>query len=240
MDDLRLYEEIIRFMHERKSVALATVVETSGATPRKAGAKMLVSADGSIAGTVGGGRIEADTIVAALESLQTGEPRLLRFAAIEESGATCGGNMRVYIEPINAAPRLVAVGSGHVARAVMCAGEAAGFQARLVSPGPEIDKELLALAGHRQSFIFIATSDHRQDFAAALAALKTPARYVAVLGSRRKRTAMEAYLAAQGLDAAEISRIISPAGLEIGAQTPEEIAVSVVGQMIQVRRSTDD
>lgn len=237
MDDLKLYEEIVRLKNGRLPGVLATVVETRGSSPRKSGAKMLVYPDGTIAGTVGGGTTEAQTIAAALQALGTGQPRLLEFSLTKENGSVCGGSMVIYIEPLASAPLLIIIGSGHVAKAVQLAARAAGFLTTLLSAAEFLENEQVAPAVDSESYIFIATSDHQQDFAAVRSALATTARYIAVLGSIRKKKAMESYLRDHGLASPEIARVTSPAGLDIGAETPEEIAVSVVAQMIALRRA---
>jgi xanthine dehydrogenase accessory factor len=238
MDELALYEEIIRLKKARQPAVLATVVETRGSSPRKAGAKMLVYADGSICGTIGGGKTEADTIAAAGEALRQNAPRTLAFSLTEAHGGVCGGEVTVYLEPLVAAPHCVIIGDGHVGRAMAEAAGRAGF---LVSLADEADNraELLSRAD-AHTYFFICTSDHQQDFLAVQEILATPARHIAVLGSVRKRKAMEKFLQELGFTPQAIHRVVSPAGLDIGAETPEEIAVSVVAQMIQVRRANAD
>ena len=235
MDELALYEEIVRLAKARRPAVLATVIDTNGSSPRKAGAKMLVYADGTLAGTVGGGKIEADTIDAARTVLASGKSRTLAFNLTEAHGGVCGGEVLVYLEPLLVAPYCLIIGDGHVGQAVNRTASQAGF---LTSMADEKDDlaPLLNRADHH-TYIFIATSDHQEDFHAVVRALATPARYVAVLGSTKKRTAMEEFLRKQGVAQLDIDRIVSPAGLDIKAETPEEIAVSVVAQMIQVRRS---
>ena len=254
MDDLYIYEEIVQAKRNRSPAALAVVVATSGSSPRKAGAKMLVRGDGAITGTIGGGKTEAETIAAALQVMRTGIPRTMDFSLTEQHGHVCGGNVTVYLEPVTAAPPVLIVGAGHVGRAVARAAEQAGFFVTLIDtaidrPGSaagdgvrqcapeELAEVFQHLEADRGAFIFIATSDHQEDFVAAGAALQTDGCYIGVLGSTRKRAAMEQYLKAAGFGAADLSRIISPAGIAINAETPEEIAVSVVAQMIQYRRT---
>ena len=253
MDDLPLYEEIVRLKKSRTPAALATIVETRGSAPRKAGAKMLVRHDGSIAGTIGGGQVEADVITAAKEAVRHGKPRTLNFSLTEEHGAVCGGDMVIYLEPLVVPLHLIVVGSGHVGQAVSRAAHQAGFAVSLINLTEarsnmamaedvlhfslmNLAKAFAEINVDDHTYIFIATSDHQQDFQAAAAALNTKACYIAVLGSRKKRAAMDRYLAGQGYPAAAIARIVSPAGLAIGAETPEEIAVSIVAQMIKMRR----
>lgn len=238
MDELALYEEIIRLKKARQPAVLATVIETSGSSPRKAGAKMLVYGDGSICGTIGGGKTEAETIAAAGEALRLNAPRTLAFTLTEAHGGVCGGEVTVYLEPLVAAPHCIIIGDGHVGQALAEAAGRAGFLVSLVDEADNRAGLLSRTDAH--TYFFICTSDHQQDFLAVQEALATPARHIAVLGSSHKRTAMEEFLQGQGITPQAINRVISPAGIDIGAETPEEIAVSVVAQMIQVRRANAD
>lgn len=254
MDDIHIYEEIVRLKNKRVPAAIATVVETSGSTPRKAGAKMIVRKDGSITGTVGGGRTEADAIEAAMASIRAGVPKIMNISLTEEHGGVCGGRLTLYIEPLAVPDHLIVVGDGHVGRAVSQSARQAGFMVSMIGlaearneygPGEEAIIHPLSRLGETfretgcdaNTYIFIATSDHHQDFVAATAALATEARYIAVIGSKRKKTVMDDHLRQQGFAEKEIGRIISPAGLDIGAETPAEIGVSIVAQMIKLKRS---
>jgi xanthine dehydrogenase accessory factor len=254
MDDLPIYEEIIRLKKARIPAALATVVETKGSSPRKAGAKMIIQKDGAITGTIGGGRTEADTIAAAKEVIRQGTPRTISFSLTEEHGAVCGGSIVIYLEPLIVPCHLIVIGDGHVGKAVTQAAHQAGFLASMISlTDTKTDTAMAAAVVHHplhtlpaalneigadaNTYIFIATSDHQKDFQAVSAALETNACYIAVLGSKKKKVAMEKYLLEKEFTHEAISRIVSPAGLDIGAETPAEIAVSIVGQMIKTRRS---
>lgn len=254
MDDLPIYEEIIRLKKKRIPAAIATVVETSGSTPRKAGAKMLVRKDGTIAGTVGGGRTEADTIEAAAEVIRQGMPRTMEFSLTEEHGGVCGGSLVIYLEPLVVPDHLIVVGDGHVGRAVTQSARQAGFMVSMIGlteakteygPGDNAIRHPLNKLGEAftdigadaNTYIFIATSDHQQDFEAVSAALVTESCYIAVIGSKKKKAAMDQYLRDQRFDGEAVSRIVSPAGLDIGAETPGEIGVSIVAQMIKLRRT---
>ncbi|MEW6500682.1 MAG: XdhC family protein [Thermodesulfobacteriota bacterium] len=238
MDDLALYEEIVHIKKERRPAVLATVIASRGSSPRKAGAKMVIYGDGGSRGTVGGGKIETDTIAAAGEVLRENTPRTLAFNLTEAHGGVCGGEVTIYLEPLVTAPHCLVIGDGHVGRAVSRAAGEAGFLVSLIGKDGDL-KRLLGRADHH-TYILVATSDHQQDFLAVKEVLATDARYIAVLGSRRKRTAMEEFLRQEGFTPQAIGRIVSPAGLDIAAETPEEIAVSVVAQMIQVRRTNAD
>lgn len=254
MNDLHLYEEIVHLKRTGRPATLATVVATNGSTPRKIGAKMLVHGDGSIAGTIGGGKTEADTIEAAFHVMQTGRPKTISFSLTEDHGHVCGGDITIYLEPLNTTPLAVIIGAGHVGRAVGHLAANSGFLVTLINPADQnaglescdgaiqcsindLGAKFVDIGVASDSFIFIATSDHKEDFIAAAAALKTDVRYIGVLGSIKKRRAMEKYLTEKGHGSEDINRIITPAGLDIHAETPEEIAVSVVAQMIQYRRA---
>jgi xanthine dehydrogenase accessory factor len=137
MTDLEIYQEIIRLNQAGVPSALATVVESAGSSPRKAGAKMLVRSDGSILGTIGGGRPELETIAASLAALGEGKPRTVPFTLTEEYGHVCGGSLLVYIEPSAARPHLLIIGAGHVGRALATAARFAGFRVTVADERPE-------------------------------------------------------------------------------------------------------
>ncbi len=254
MDDLQIYEEIIRLKKERTPAALAMVVESEGSSPRKAGAKMLIEQGGRLLGTVGGGKIEADTIEAAVEVIKNGQPRTIPFSLTEEHGLVCGGRVLVYVEPILLAPHLVAIGAGHIGQTLTKAAREAGFQVTLVDPHPEgsdyrnsgfIPADLVCPAQEvfaqvpidQNSFILIATRNHRDDFFVTRNALATKAGYIGLLGSQRKKSALQANLEQAGMPQEAFERVICPVGLDLGAETPEEIAVSILAQLIQRRRN---
>ena len=254
MDDLPIYEEIIRLKKKRVPAAIATVVKTQGSTPRKAGAKMLVRKDGTISGTVGGGRTEADTIEEAAEVIRLGKPRTMEFTLNEEHGGVCGGSLVIYLEPLVVPDHLIVVGDGHVGRAVTQSARQAGFMVSMIGlteansdygPGEDailhplnkLGEALTDIGADTTTYIFIATSDHHQDFEAVSAALATESCYIAVIGSKKKKAAMDAFLLKKGFNGEAVDRVISPAGLDIGAETPGEIGISIVAQMIKLRRT---
>lgn len=252
MTELELYEEVVRLTRRGEPFALATVVEHGGSSPRKSGAKMLVRGDGSCIGSVGGGRVEKESVEAALASLNDETPRILDFVLTAENGFACGGSMKVYIEPQGRRTLLVIFGAGHVGRAVCSLAHGCGFRVIVVDERPECavpsllpgaDEILCAplvdaferLSLDRQSFVVIATPGHLHDFEAVRGCLSSEAGFIGLLGSRRKRETLLKTLEDEGVDTARRARVITPVGLEIGAQTPEEIAVSIVGQLIAVR-----
>ena len=253
MTDLDLYEEMVRLTRRGEPFALATVVANGGSSPRKSGAKMLVRRDGGSLGTVGGGRVEQETIKAAHAALSDGEARTLEFLLTEEHGYACGGTMSVYVEPQGCRPLLVMFGAGHVGRALTSLAHGCGFRVLVVDERPDCATEALlpgadqvVCSAVREAFarlqlgpedqVIIATPGHLSDFDAVRGCLASEAGFIGLLGSRSKRETLLKTLEDEGFDDAQRARVVTPVGLDIGAQTPEEIAVSIVGQLIAIRR----
>jgi xanthine dehydrogenase accessory factor len=254
VDDLNIYEKLLGLKRTGLAAVLLVVVESSGSAPRKAGAKMLMLEDGSTFGSVGGGLLEAQALQAAAEVLATGESRLFPFSLSEDNGMVCGGSVVLYLESLRPPPRLIVVGAGHVGQALKAAAAPAGFAVTLVDPvvggsPPRVagfaaaDLTCPATAVFRDltvdgnSYIVIAAPSHRDDFRAVSGALETSAAYIGMLGSRRKREALRLHLQETGFSEQDIARVVTPAGLAIGAQTPGEIAVSILAQLIESRRN---
>jgi xanthine dehydrogenase accessory factor len=253
VNDLIIYEEIVRLQRAGEPFVLATVTENSGSSPRKAGAKMLLRRDGTLLGSVGGGRVESETVSAARSALEEGIPRTLPFVLNEEHGFACGGAMSVYIEPHGSPPRLVMFGAGHVGKAVAALAKGCGFHVTVVDERPAYARQeelpcadalLCAPVGEAfgrlalspESFVVVATPGHLSDFAAVRGALASEARFIGLLGSRRKREALMKTLSDEGYSEEQRARVVTPVGVDIGAETPEEIAVSIVGQLVGERR----
>lgn len=249
-----IYEEILRLKRDGKSAALALIVACTGSAPQKAGAKMLVRDDGSIIGTIGGGCLEAEVIQASLMSIKEGSPRTITIELTERHGGlVCGGKVLVYIEPIIPEPSLIILGAGHVGRALSKFGKLLGFKVIVVDDREEYaNKENFPDADNiiindfesiyqkcpinKDDYIVIATRGHIHDLEALRSALRTDARYIGLVGSRRKKALLFKTLSDDGFSQEDINRIITPVGLPIGSVTPEEIAVSIMAQIIQVRR----
>jgi xanthine dehydrogenase accessory factor len=249
-----LFEEIVRLRAEGVPLALATLVQCDGSTPQRPGAKMLVREEGRVAGTLGGGCVEAEVIAVAREVMRGRAARTVSFSLTEAAGGlVCGGSVLVFVEPLAPPPRLVVLGAGHVGRALAQAARFAGFRVTVVDDRPEYadparvpDAHEVVVGGFGEVFsglvvgedscIVVATRGHKQDFTAVRAALGTPARYIGLVGSRRKRGLLHEHLAAEGFGPEQRDRVVTPAGVPIGAVSPEEIAVSIVAQMIAVRR----
>jgi xanthine dehydrogenase accessory factor len=250
-----VYDEIMDLKRGNRAGALATIVQATGSTPQKAGAKMLVRDDGSIAGTMGGGCIEEKVRRLALLSMDDRETRIVPFDLTEtESGLVCGGNLVVFIEPVVPALHLVILGAGHVGAAVAKAARFVGYRTTVIDDRkeyanrdvlPDADEVLVndftnPLRGVRvwnETGIVIATRGHANDLDALKAALLTPAGYIGLVGSRRKRSVVSGALVDAGFSNDDIGRIIVPVGIPIGSETPEEIAISIMAQVIEYRRN---
>jgi xanthine dehydrogenase accessory factor len=257
MNDLTIFEEILELARRNVPFALATVVENDGSSPRKAGAKMLVKSDRSITGTIGGGAPEMEVIDAAIHAITERKPQMLSLRLTEKYGHVCGGRLLVYIEPLGLQPSLLIFGAGHVGRALAKAAKFVGFRvvvaderAEYATPGQvpdadeiilgESEKVLSAISVGTDTYIVITTPSHETDFAAARAALKTPAGYIGVIGSKRKREVLMKTLEEEGYSKDDLDRLTIPVGLAIGAEGPEEIAISIVSQLIRERSNCEN
>jgi xanthine dehydrogenase accessory factor len=256
MDDI--YQEIVRVKAEGGEVALVTVVSASGSTPREEGAKMLVRPDGSIFGTIGGGSLEARVIKEAIGVIKQGKPKRHHFTltakGAEELGMICGGDTEVFIEPILTQPALYIFGGGHIALALSKMGRLCGFDITVIDDRPEFaqaerfpearvvlaeefTRSFSKIKIDKLSYIVIVTHGHKHDEVVLEWAVSTPARYIGMIGSKTKNETVFSHLRARGITKEQLDRVHAPIGLAIGAQTPEEIAVSILAEIIEVRRS---
>jgi xanthine dehydrogenase accessory factor len=251
---MQIYEEVLKLKKQGRASAIATIVECRGSSPQKQGAKMLVRDDGSIMGTLGGGCMEADVVQAAMMTMQNGDPMTLPYELTErEGGLVCGGTVLVYIEPVLLDPHLVILGAGHVGRTLAKLARFTGFRVTVVDDRAEFANQENIPDAHdlivheferafeqvpveNGTFIVVATRGHNHDLDAVKAALRTPAFYIGLLGSKRKRALLRQSLADGGFSPTDIERVIIPVGMEIDSVTPEEIAVSIMAQIIQKRR----
>lgn len=255
---LDVFEELVRLRRLGRRCALATIIEVNGSIPSFQSAKLLVRDDGSMLGTIGGGCVEAEVWNAAREAIQTGKPRHMHFAlnqdAAHDNGLICGGQLDVYVEPVLPQPRALIFGAGHISRSLSKLAALAGFVTTVVDDResfasrerfPEADQvhageyEALfpQLRVDASSYLLIVTRGHRDDLRVLRWALTTPARYIAMIGSRRKVIGLVKELEKEGVPLGSLDRLFAPMGLDIGAVTPEEIAVSVVAEMIAMRRA---
>jgi xanthine dehydrogenase accessory factor len=237
--------------------ALVTVVGSQGSTPQRPGARMIVLSDGAIHGTIGGGCVEAEMTRRARLAIESGRPVLTTYDLTPEQagdeGLVCGGRMEVFIEPLEGTPDLAILGGGHVARPLCALAATAGFRvsvlddrdryataerfpqaARVVVSPFEDAAEALRVTP--RSFVMVVTRGHRGDAIAIASCLPRRPRFLGLLGSRAKMVHVLAELAERGFSSEDLARVETPVGIEIGAETPEEIAVSIVARMIAVRR----
>jgi xanthine dehydrogenase accessory factor len=255
-----IYEEIVKLRREGRRGALATIVNVRGSIPSFETAKMLVRDDGSIAGTIGGGCVEAEVWQAAREVMESEKPRTLTFNLNNnpkyDSGLVCGGTLEVFVEPVLPLSNLYLFGAGHVAQSLAKVARLAGFDVTVIDDrenyanrerfpdareilADDFDKALAQLAPPENSFIVIVTRGHRDDMRVLRWAVEQPARYLGMIGSRRKVIAIYQELEKEGVARAKLERVHAPIGLDIGAITPEEIAVAIAAEMIAVRRHAD-
>ena len=246
---MSLFGRIQEVEDSGQSAALVTVVRVTGSTPREAGARMLVLADGSIEGTVGGGQIEHAAIQAAREVIQSKRPRFVEHQLTQELGMCCGGAVALFIEPLVGAPPLILFGAGHVGTALTRMATHAGFAVHVVDARDELltrerlpearalypDLDDPALPFSPETFVMIATHDHALDQRLLEKSLKKTFCWIGMIGSRRKARLARERLAHKDFSPDMIDRLRSPVGLAIGAQTPEEIAVSILSELIARR-----
>jgi len=251
---MELYEELLRLKKEGRTSALATIVECAGSSPQKQGSKMLVRDDGTVAGTLGGGCLEAEVVQAALMAMKDERPATMPFELTEKHGGlVCGGRVLVYIEPVIPDPVLVILGAGHVGKALAKAARFSGFRVMVCDDRPEHANRENVPDAHEvavlefadvfermvvpeRAYIVVATRGHNHDLDAVKASLRTNARYIGLLGSRRKKALLFRALGEAGFSQDDIDRVRIPVGLPINSVTPEEIAVSIMAQVIQKRR----
>ncbi len=258
--DRRVLRELHAAIESGRPVVLATVVATRRSVPRHAGTKMLIFEDGASVGTVGGGEMESRVIAGAQATFSTRRPELLDYALVEPARGdpgVCGGEVRIYVEPYMPAHTVVVVGGGHVGRALVDLADWLGYRTvviddradrlteeempnageRLVGPLGEV---LANLAITEDTSVAVVTRNVGLDIEAVPQLLKTRARYIGVMGSERRWKQVRSRLAELGVDAASFDRLHAPIGLDIHAETLEEIAVSILSEMIRVRGADAD
>jgi xanthine dehydrogenase accessory factor len=255
-----LYDEIVRLRKLGQKCALATIVQVKGSIPSYESAKLLVREDGSMAGTIGGGCVEAEVWTVAREVIDTGKPRHLNFSlgqdAAYDNGLICGGQLNIFVEPVIPQPRAFIFGGGHVSKSISKVANTAGFSTVIVDDreafanaerfpeaeatyADEYEAVFPKLEVNSSSYLVIVTRGHRDDMRVLRWAVTTPAKYIAMIGSKRKTISVVKELEKEGLPREAFEKIFAPMGLEIGAESPEEIAISVVAEMIAVRRAPD-
>lgn len=253
--DLSVQRALLEALGTGGRGALATVVRASGSTPQEPGARLLLRPDGTFAGTVGGGAIEHAVIEALRECARSGRPHVMLRDLGRDLGMCCGGRMEVLIEPIEAAPRLVIFGAGHVGQATARVATSLGFRVVVVDDREELNDATRFPAAERvllppraareklaptpNDFFLITTHDHRLDEEALDTYARLPHRYVGVIGSRRKLyKILQRIEARAGLP--PLDRVYGPVGLDLGAVTPDEIAVAIAAELVAIRHGKTD
>ncbi len=253
-----LYEQIVELRRQGRRGAIATIVNVRGSIPSFRTAKMLVRDDGSIVGTIGGGCVEAEVWQAAREVMEQEKPRTLVFNLNEnpkyDTGLVCGGTLEIFVEPVLPPALLYIFGAGHVAYSLYQVAQIAGFDITVVDDREsyanrerfptaqdvivdDFEKACERLQITESAYIVIVTRGHRDDMRVLRWAVNTPARYVGMIGSRRKVITIYKELEKEGVPVAKFDNVHAPIGLEIGALTPEEIAVSIVAELVAIRRN---
>jgi xanthine dehydrogenase accessory factor len=253
---LDLWRELSELEKQGASAALVTVIRTQGSTPREAGAKMIVRPDGTISGTVGGSAVEALVIREAQEALREGKARIVQHELLDaqsDTGMICGGRMEFFIEPLQRLPQLYIFGGGHIGLPLARFAAELGYPHSIFDDRPEfVSAERFRQASARHegpfaeltknlelvqpAFIVVVTRCHDTDLAVLRGVLGKPYEYLGLICSRKKKVEVFRILEAEGFARAEIEGIHAPIGLEIGSQTPAEIAVSIMAEIISVHR----
>ena len=257
-----IYLELAEIVKMNIPTALVTVVAAKGSTPRHPGAKMIVKADGSIIGTVGGASAEHNAIQEALKAIKDGKARKVTYVLHEgesqasrdkiKTGMVCGGEMEMFIEPITTAPILYLFGAGHVGKPTAEIAALCGFRVLLFDDRPEwANKErfpsvaeisvgdLAVSAAEIQptakNYTVIVTAGHDTDYIVLKNLLAKPFKYIGVICSKRKWKLFAQNLSEENFTDDLIQRIHAPIGIDIGSETPEEIAVSIIAELIKVK-----
>ena len=254
-----IFNEICNLRRQRRRAALATIVNVRGSIPSVVAAKMLVRDDGSILGTVGGGCVEGDVIKGAMDVMRDEKPQMLNFnldqSPDDDTGLVCGGSLQIFVEPLIPPPVLYIFGGGHVGLNIYKVALLAGFDVVVVDDreafanrarfpealdvhAGDMDHLLSQLDPPDHAYIAIVTRGHRHDLKVLRWAVDTKAFYIGMIGSVRKVLTVYEQLENEGISRESFDRVYAPIGLDIASATPEEIAVSVVAELIAIRRHT--
>ena len=252
---MSIYKRVAEIEDKGESAALCTITQATGSTPRRAGSKMLVFPDGSIEGTIGGGEMESLVVREAQAAMEDGKMRLVEYSLTDPQRGdpgVCGGQLEVYVEPLTPRPTVIVVGAGHVGKAVAHLAKWLGFHVVINDDRKEFAAEKNApradeyITGQlselpdeyrvtSQCYIILTTRNMQVDVAGLPALLQTPAAYIGVIGSRRRWESTHKMLLEQGIAEEDLARVVSPMGLELNAETPEEIAVSILAEVLMLR-----
>jgi len=255
-----IYEEIVQLRQAGRRGAVATIVNVRGSIPSFETAKMLIRDDGSIFGTIGGGCVEAEVWQAAREVMESEKPRTLTFNLNQnpkyDTGLVCGGTLDIFIEPVLPPASLYVFGAGHVALSLYRTAKNAGFDINVVDDrasyanrerfpeakeviAEDFDRAMAQITPNETSYIVIVTRGHHDDMRVLRWAVQTQARYIGMIGSKRKTITIFRELVKEGISEKLFERVHAPVGFDIGAITPEEIAIAITAELIAVRRRVE-
>jgi len=254
------FEKIVELKKSGEPAAFAIVIKIEGSTPRKVGAKMVVLKDGKAVGTLGGGDLEKRVIEEAINAIKQGQPRVASFTLDIEKGKLdmmCGGKLDIYIEPILPDEKLVIFGAGHITRSLAPLMKGAGFKVSVVEDSPDLlqkdkfpETEDLVLTDMEQfardlpsdpgTYIVLLSRGFSRDKAILSQLIQKDFKYIGMIGSQRKIRTMEEELQKQGVPKEALSKLHAPIGLDIGAETPEEIAISIAAEIIAAKKEKLD
>ena len=253
------YEKLAELIKKHSRLVLTTVLHTAGSTPREVGAKMVVLPDGTIHGTIGGGKLELMVMEDAKQALKSGESGVKKYTLLEEEkggiGSSCGGEASVFIEVITHGERLIIIGGGHIGLALYKMAQEVGFSVVIVDERVEfvaterfpeaevllnckVDDSRIKELVDKDTYIVVVTHEHNQDKLAVKSLVNLDYKYLGMIGSKRKVKKIISELLEEGISSEKLKKIYSPIGLDISAETPAEIAVSILAELIQVRKTS--
>jgi len=249
-----IFYKALKASQQGQNYAFATIVEaTLKGTPRKMGAKMIVFDDGTSYGTIGGGRNEKAAIAECLKAIKQQKPATVTYNYFGREGeSVCGGQMKVFIEPFAIEDHLVICGAGHIALPLSAVGKILGFKVTIIDDRrefankkrfPHVDKimvghhaqELAKIKIQPNTYIAVVTQGNEYDFECLKTVIKSPAAYIGVISSKPKKVKFLGRLKAQGIEEKYLKRPHIPMGIDIGSETPEEIAVSIMAEIVAVK-----
>jgi len=256
---MSVYQALAELEAQNRAGALCTIIHSQGSTPRHTTSKMLVYPNGSIVGTVGGGELENRVIAEALQAIQDGAARLLEYNMADPKRGdpgVCGGQVTVFVEPVQPKPTLVVIGTGHVGKAVAFLAHWLGFRVAASDDRPDFctpkavpeadafyPVPMGELPQHLEitpwTYLVLTTRGVNVDIQGLPALLDTPAAYIGIIGSQRRWATARRQMVEAGVPAEKLDRVRSPIGLELHAETPEEIAVSILAEIIMLRQGGD-
>ncbi|HNR66175.1 MAG TPA: XdhC/CoxI family protein [Atribacterota bacterium] len=255
---ISIFEQVFKRVEQNERIALVTIVDVSGSSPGKLGSKMLVNKDGLITGTIGGGMIEARVIEEAKLALKEDKGKFLSYQLNKEEASLedwmiCGGNIKVFIDVIVPQDEMIIFGAGHIAVILSKFAKMVGFKVTIIDEReefanrdrfPEADRIVVAepdiaigeIKNFDSLYVVVVTRGHLKDEEALLSVINHGPKYIGMIGSKEKNKVIFQHLKEKGISEEEIAKIFAPIGVKIGAKTPEEIAVSIIAQIIGVKR----